>query len=85
MLWQQKKEIEDPNEEFHLNLKSIDLVDIDINKLNESNGMYFDLFINEAKSKFKTSGDDVQVFLDSKFIITYIDNGDTTFIHDKHF
>ncbi len=80
-----KEEIEDPNEEFHLNLKSIELVDIDINKLNEENGMYFDVFVNDAKSNFKTAGDDIQVFLDSKFILTYIDNGDTTFIHDKHF
>lgn len=80
-----EEEIEDPNEEFHLNLKSIELMDIDINKLNESNGMYFDVFVNEAQSRFKTAGDDVQVFLDSKFIVTYIDNGDTTFIHDKHF
>ena len=79
-----KVEIEDPTKEFHLNLKSINLTDIDINKLNESNGMYFDLFINEAKSNFKTVADDVQMFLDSKFIVTYIDNGDTTFIHDKH-
>ncbi len=80
-----KKEIEDPAEEFHLNLKSINLTNIDINKLNESNGMYFDLFVNEAQSNFKTVNDDVQMFLDSKFIVTYIDNGDTTFIHDKHF
>ena len=27
----------------------------------------------------------VHVFLDAKFIITYIDTRDTTFIHDKHF
>ena len=80
-----KKEIEDPSEEFHLNLKSIELKDIDINKLNESNGMFIDLFINEAQSKFKTAGDDIQMFLDSRFIVTYIDNGDTTFVHDKHF
>lgn len=80
-----KKKIEDPAEEFHLNLKSIKLHNIDINKLNEANGMYFDLFINQAQSNFKTAGDDVQVFLESKFIVTYIDNGDTTFIHNKHF
>ena len=79
------KEIEDSNEEFHLNLKSINLTDVDVNKLNKSNGMYFDLYINKAQSNFKTAGDDVQMFLDSKFIVTYIDNGDTTFIHDKHF
>ena len=80
-----KKKIENPTEEFHLNLKSIELTAIDINKLNESNGMYFDLFINQAQSNFKTAGDDIQIFLDTKFIVTYIDNGDTTFIHDKHF
>jgi len=79
-----KKKIEDPAKEFHFNLKSIDLSNIDINKLNEANGMSFDLFINEAQSNFKTAGDDVQVFLDAKFIFTYINNGDTTFIQDKH-
>jgi hypothetical protein len=80
-----KKDIEDPSEEFHLDLKSIELFDIDIKKFNESTGMIYDVFVNEAKSNFKTSGDDVQMFLDSKFILTCIDNGDTTFIHDKHF
>jgi len=80
-----KKEIEDAAEKLHLNLKSITLKNIDINKLNEANGMYLDLFINEALSYFKTAGDDVQMFLDSRFILTHIDNGDTTFIHDKHF
>ncbi|CAG5083198.1 AsmA family protein [Parvicella tangerina] len=80
-----KEEIEDPNEEFHLDLKSIELENIDINKLNEANGMYFDVFVNDATSNFKTSNDRLQMFLDSKFIVTYIDNGDTTFIHDKHF
>lgn len=80
-----KEVIEDPNEEFHLDLKSIEMIEIDINKLNETNGMYFDVFVNQAKSNFKTSADDIQMFLDSKFIVTYIDNGDTTFIHDKHF
>ena len=80
-----KNKIEDPEAEFHLNLKSIELSNIDINKLNKSNGMFFDVFINEAQSNFKTSVDDLQVFLDSKFILTCIDNGDTTFVHDKHF
>ena len=80
-----KKKIDDPAEEFHINLKSIALNNIDINKLNQANGMYFDLYINSAKSKFKSAGDDLQAFLDAKFIITYIDNGDTSFIHDKHF
>ena len=77
-------EIDDPAEEFHINLKSIELSAIDINKLNEANGMYFDLLVNKAKSKFKTSADVIQAFLDANFIVTYIDNGDTTFVHDKH-
>ena len=82
---QTNKKIEDPSEEFHINLNSIQLTNIDINKLNTSNGMYFDLFVNSAKSRFKTFTDSTHAFLDAKFIITYIDNGDTTFIHDKHF
>jgi hypothetical protein len=80
-----EKEIEDPNEEFHLNLKSIQLHNIDLLKLNEENNILIEAFINDAKSSFKTSPEHVYVFLDSRFELNVIANGDTTFVKHKHF
>lgn len=79
-----KKEVESTNEEFHLNLKSIQLENVDITKTNLENLITIELFINKAKSKFKTSADHLAVSLDSKFIINVIKNNDTTFFKHKH-
>jgi len=80
-----EKEIEDAKEEFHLDLKAIQLDNIDINKFNQENGVYIDLYVKDAKSKFKTAGDDVQFFIDTQFELTVVKDGDTTFIKHKHF
>lgn len=80
-----EKEIEDPNEEFHLDLKSIQLINIDIIKLNEENNILIEAFIDDAKSRFKTSPDHVLVALNSRFQLNVIANGDTTFVKHKHF
>jgi hypothetical protein len=80
-----QKEIEDTGEEFHLDLKSIELDHIDINKYNEETKMYLDMYVTEALSKFKTSETGLMVFLDSKFEVTAINDGDTSFIKHKHF
>ena len=58
----------------HLNLKSIQLENVDITKTNLENLITIELFINKAKSKFKTSADHLAVSLDSKFIINGISN-----------
>ena len=47
-----EKEIEDTEEEFHLDLKKIELDNIDIYKLNEANGLMVEAFIDKAKMKF---------------------------------
>ncbi len=80
-----KKEIEDAGEEFHMDIKSIQLVNIDLNKLNEENNLMIDTYIHDAKSKFKTSPNHVMVSLDSRFLLQVIINGDTTFVKNKHF
>jgi hypothetical protein len=79
------KEIEDASEEFHMDLKRIDLKNIDITKLNEENKILLDVFITKAKSKFKTSDEHTMVSLDSKFELTVLKDGDTTFVKHKHF
>lgn len=78
------REIEDTGEEFHLDLRNIELVDIDLTKLNESNGLKFEAFIQKAKSKFKTSEASVHSSLDAQFVLNLIKDGDTTFLKHKH-
>ena len=78
-------EIEDIEEEFHLDLKKIELDHVDITKLNEETNLLFDVYITRAKSKFKTSNEHTYAHLDSKFELSVITNGDTTFVNHKHF
>ncbi|MDP3556117.1 MAG: AsmA-like C-terminal region-containing protein [Bacteroidota bacterium] len=80
-----KKDIPNPSEEFHLDLKSVDLIDIDLTKYNEENKILLDAFISSAKSKFKTAPHHVYAFLDAKFMLNLVKDGDTTFIKHKHF
>lgn len=76
--------IEDPAEEFHLNLKRIELENVDISKLNEANGLMFETFINSANSKFESSPDHVLAAVKGRFILNVLQDGDTTFIKHKH-
>lgn len=79
-----EKVIESTEEEFHLDLKKIELVDIDVSKLNKANKIKIDAFINEAHSKFKTNDKEVLTSLDTKFEFSVIKDGDTTFFKHKH-
>ncbi|WKZ61303.1 MAG: AsmA-like C-terminal region-containing protein [Cyclobacteriaceae bacterium] len=79
------KEIEDPGEEFHMDLKSIQLQNIDLLKINEANDLMLEFFINDAKSRFKDVEDHMLITLDSRFLLNIISGGDTTFVKHKHF
>ena len=72
-------------EEFHLDLKSIKLDKIDISKYNESNGMMVDAYVTKTTTSFKTTNKHLSIDIDSKFELSLIKNGDTTFIKHKHF
>ncbi len=80
-----KKEIENVNDEFHLNLKKIELENIDLTKLNEANNILFETYIPNASSSFKSSNEHIYISLDSRFTLNLIANNDTTFIKHKHF
>lgn len=79
------KEIEDPNEEFHLDLHEIIVENIDLKKVNEANNLIIEAFINYADSKFRTAPDHVYASLESKFELNIIQDNDTTAIKHKHF
>lgn len=78
-------EIEDLEEEFHIHLKHIKIDDVDINKLNEENNIMFDAYVVNAESQFKSTNEATNIHLDSRFELSMIQNGDTTFINHKHF
>lgn len=80
-----EKEIKDAGEEFHMDIQRIQLVNIDLLKLNEENNILIEAFIDDAISKFKTSPNHVMVSLDSRFMLNLIIEGDTTFVKHKHF
>lgn len=79
-----EKEIESPEEEFHLDLKKISLENIDISKLNEANNLKIEAFVQDAHSKFKTNDEHIKTSLDARFILNLIKDGDTTFLKHKH-
>ena len=79
-----KLEVDDAEEEFHLDLKKIELEDIDLTKLNEANNLKVEAFIEDAHSKFETSDRHVKSAFDARFILNIISNGDTTFLKHKH-
>jgi hypothetical protein len=80
-----EKEIENVNEEFHLDLQRIELQNIDLIKINEENNVLLDFFVTEAKSKFKTGPERTDISLDSKFELSILKDGDSTFVKHKHF
>lgn len=80
-----KKPVEEVKEDFHLDLKSIKLDNIDISKLNEENNIMVDAFVNKAKLKFNTKNENTNIGLDTKFKLSVIKDGDSTFIKHKHF
>jgi hypothetical protein len=80
-----EQEIENVKEEFHLDLKSIQLSNIHFIKHNEANDVMLDVFINTANSKFKTTENHMMVSLKSQFELSVILRGDTSFIKNKHF
>lgn len=78
-------EAESTSEEFHLDLKEIELENIDLNKYNEENDVVIDALIARADAKFTTKPEHTYVYFDAQFEMNVIKEGDTTFIKHKHF
>jgi len=69
---------------FHLDLRAIELVNIDLLKFNEENGVLVEAFIEHAESSFRSADDQLNISLDSRFLFNLIMENDTSFLHDKH-
>ncbi|MCG8320036.1 MAG: hypothetical protein MI921_11075, partial [Cytophagales bacterium] len=68
-----------------IHLKNIALRKLDIHKLNEATGTDVETFIYWAKGGFNTGNGLISAHIDTEFELNVIDNGDTTYIHHKHF
>lgn len=79
-----KEEPDSAGGDFHLDIQSINLVNIDLLKLNEENNILIEAFVDDAKSKFKTSPNHVMVSLDTRLLLNIMVKGDTTFVKHKH-
>lgn len=82
---QSNKPVDSLAEEFHLDIRSIELESVDISKLNESNNVLLDIWITQAQSTYKTTDQNLEVSLDSKFEFSLIQGADTSFLKHKHF
>ncbi|MEY3397933.1 MAG: hypothetical protein RL220_527, partial [Bacteroidota bacterium] len=79
------KDIEEVEEDLHLDIRKIGLTDIDLRKYNEASDVLLDFYVQEATSSLSQSPDHVKLNLDSKFMLSVLSEGDSTFIRRKHF
>ncbi len=79
-----QKEVEDMEEELHVHLKSIELVNVDIYKLNEANGLMVESFVYHADIGFKSNDEHVLASVDAEMQLNVIVEGDTSFFKHKH-
>lgn len=73
------------SEALHLELRQIEIVNVEIDKLNEQNNVLVDVKIVKAKSKLALSQEQTIFTLDSKFLLTVVQDGDTSLIRNKNF
>ena len=78
------KPVEEIEEDFHIHLKSIELIDVDIYKLNESNQLIVESFVDHADLSFKSNDEHVLAAIDAQMELNVIKDGDTTFFKHKH-
>ena len=78
------KPVEEIEEDFHIHLKSIELIDVDIYKLNESNNLIVESFVDHAELSFKSNDEHVLAGVNAQMELNVIKDGDTTFFKHKH-
>lgn len=72
-------------EPLNLSIEKIALQNLDVHKLNESNNLDVETFINYANGGFETINNHIKAHVDTKFEMNIISNGDTTYVKHKHF
>jgi hypothetical protein len=71
------------SEALHIHLKKVQLVNLDIHKLNESTATDIETFVYMGKGGFKTSNGMINAHVDAAFELNVIQDGDTTYVNHK--
>ena len=78
-------EVEDLEEEFHIDLQKIKIKNVDILKTNLADTLTLEAFIDKAETRFKKDETYIKMGLDAAFVFNIIKDKDTTFVKNKHF
>ena len=79
------KEVDDLEEEFHIDLQKIKIKNVDVLKTNLADNLILEAFINNAETRFKKDETFIKMSLDATFVFNIIKDKDTTFVSNKHF
>lgn len=79
-----KKPSEEVANDFHLELHDLELDNIDVSKWNEANDVLADVLIDKANASIAILPERFDIELESKFELSLLMSGDTTFIKHKH-
>jgi hypothetical protein len=82
--FEMKKPVEEVAEAFNLKLKKIKLINVDVNKHNLENLFTIDAFIEEGLIKVDMNDKRQILRADCDFILSVVQDGDTTFFKNKH-
>ena len=80
-----EKEVDDMEEEFHVDLQKIVLRNVDILKTNLADTLTLEAFIDQAETRFKKDETFIKMGLNANFVFNIIKDKDTTFVKNKHF
>lgn len=83
--FESQKEIEDIEEEFHLDLKKIYLNKVDISKTNRADSISIKAQMDKAIVRFEKNPMEINMGLDADFKLNILKHTDTTFFKNKHF
>ena len=70
---------------IEIHLKNIELRELDIHKLDEATNTDIETYIHWAKGGFNSNDGLIVAHIDTEFLLNVINDGDTTYIHHKHF
>lgn len=76
---------EEESDPVNIHLKNIELRNLDIHQLDESSNLDVETFVYWADGGFQTNDNLIKAHIDTEFEMNVINNGDTTYINDKHF
>jgi hypothetical protein len=76
---------EAPDEDLHLNLKQISVEQVLLNKHNQESDLTLIADVEWAETSFESNAELMDIELSSAFALSVIQQGDTSFIHDKNF